>query len=471
MNAPSSSKQVTMNSAAPRKSASRVLLWVMPSCALGLLTAAGCTQASIEPGVFVLTQGQEQDAWPQSPKPLSTTVRLEPRLSAAMDIETIEGAVTEVTAPDAEEGHLSVIVRDAEGLVRARARTPWIAPPSFQGSRYPLFLGRSDRFSRPPESLIKGPGASPLLLSAEGRYLLAFVPGDSNTLDFIAYDFLTWTATPTVVTYSCPTSPCTVKTAMSAGPYLLVLGDGWQRWVELSTGDEAAVTLPDGLDSFTSLEDARPIVTPDGRSYLVAATAKGEKRSSVLELDPDGNLTAYTLKTARSEAAAQWVDEVGLVVSGGSDIGPGLEVLPPDATAFLSIPYPADPVQGAGLVGLDGATVLRAGGHDATGMPAPTLVLDPTCSSDCIPTIHSAGPVALNYVSGTLSSSPPLMVGLDPTGSFHGYLLVASQWVEAPLRESRQGGSALLVPTGHLCVAGGLDSEGKSRTSLEMLIP
>jgi len=402
---------------------------------------------------------------------MTTKVVLEPVGSSAKTLDTVDGPLTEISSPDESEGFLGVVVTDTTGRVRTRARTPWIAPSSFEGATYPLFISRTDRFSRPPGALPSAPGAAPLLASVEGRYLLAQVPADGATMRFAVYDFLAWTSPTDVLSFDCPNSPCGLLGLVASGSYLLALGDGWARWVSVYDGSEAEVSLPDGLESLAPLLQGRQLVASSLHSFLVASAGTEAAQSAVLELYSTGDLLAYQQKTKRRAAATQWVEGTGLVVAGGSDTGSGLEVLAPEATAFVSVPYPPDATEGAGLVPLADGRLLRAGGTTDGTTPAESVIVDPTCTANCVPENHPAGALPLLSVTASLGSEPALFVGVDEDGATKGYLLRDDQWVEAPLREARLGASALVAPTGHLCVAGGKDADGTALTTIELLLP
>ena len=75
------------------------------------------------------------------------------------------------------------------------------------------------------------------------------------------------------------------------------------------------------------------------------------------------------------------MDGIGLAIIGGSDEGPGVEIIEDDGETVTSLPFPPDPTTGAGAV-LTGEQFVLVFGGRVDGSPAPTREFDLRCT-DC----------------------------------------------------------------------------------------
>jgi hypothetical protein len=236
----------------------------------------------------------------------------------------------------------------------------------------------------------------------------------------------------------------------------LVIGDDWAIWVDLEAKTSGDAPAQEGL-SWGELAAARVIETDVGVTYVVGPTQLQASSDAVLRLAEDGSLTLLRTTTPRVGAAATWVPERGLVVAGGSDSGAGAELLAEGSDAFVPLPFPADPTEGAALVDAGEGRVLRLG----AGVATVSLTLG--CGSGCAPEPAGDGlalerPYAFRVADGSV-----LAVGGNGSGETRAMRLQDGVVTEISLREPRSGAVALALPTGHVAVVGG------GKTTLELI--
>jgi hypothetical protein len=246
-------------------------------------------------------------------------------------------------------------------------------------------------------------------------------------------------------------------------------------WSDLTTGDSRTADLPPGLSSFADVAGGRTITAPDGTSYLVGATRmSGDPTSAVLRIDPYGSMDVLDLTAPRLGAAAAFAPALGLVLVGGSTDAFGIEMLGAGSSAFVSLAYPADPVQGAALVALTpdlapppasgmarpgtNPTMVLVGGRDVkTNAPAPTRLIDPSCGASCAPVMAGmlAGP--FDQAEGFSIDDGALFVGTAESGETKAlHLTAGGVMAAAPFRIPRKGATPVALANGAVAVAGGL---------------
>jgi hypothetical protein len=184
-----------------------------------------------------------------------------------------------------------------------------------------------------------------------------------------------------------------------------------------------------------------------------------------------------TLGTPRLGAAAAVVG-TKLVVAGGTDMGPMIEVLNDDETAFVASSFPPDPTQGLGVTALDATNALAVGGKDpATGTAAGLRTLDVACAASCATTELAALPMALGRTKAFVLAPNRIMVtGESDDGQNHALLVDTSAapptFTEKVLREPRKGATAIWLPTSQVGFVGGqVVATGASATSIEAYFP
>jgi hypothetical protein len=424
------------------------------------IALSGCGEEIAEPGRVLLVEGADGDAWTAEPVPV--TVEVDKTLASG-DTVLLESATAPLESFSLGRGGVGRYVvtgKDAAGAVQARARSLPIDPAGFAERSLPLFVGRSERFSRAPGGLSAGQELHPPAAVLGGRYL--FVAGDS-------YDLGAWTAVGSPK-LSCPEQPCRFSSLAGVGETLagIGVGDDWAIWFDRAlSGDQG---LPAGLSSWAEVAGGRTLNAPDGSAFIVGPTRPEPPTQWVVEVSREGALFARALAAPRAGAAATWVDGLGLVVAGGNTgaSDTGVERLPPGAAAFVQLAYPADPTTGAALVALDGSTVLRAGGRTGSGDPAPSVEIALGCATGCSATLRPELVPLDRAVGFALGDGELIVVGDDPAGETAAARLGVAGLSLLALREPRRGASALAVPTGHIALFGGQRPDNSPALSVEL---
>jgi hypothetical protein len=224
-----------------------------------------------------------------------------------------------------------------------------------------------------------------------------------------------------------------------------------------------------------------------GAWWVVGGTrATGAPTGQVLYVDPSCAMTGLTLNSPRLGAAAAWIENVGLVVAGGTGdaTSTGLEVLPMGNmnSSFTAVPYPPDPIVGGSLIAFNGLLLLVGGVRG--DKPADPAFLSPVCTTPPCTygsvAMTPALPPLRNTTAFQLSASQALLVGTDDTGMTQTFVLdvatmkggtVTVSVTPAPLREPRRGATAILSPVGSVAMIGGEHQDGTPALSVELFAP
>jgi hypothetical protein len=167
-----------------------------------------------------------------------------------------------------------------------------------------------------------------------------------------------------------------VTLAIAGGRALTIDEAGVATLIDL---DRATTTTPKG--AFAEVNGGAVIVDDRGGAWIVGATRKSSPSDVVLRLDPDGTIATRKLLRARTSAAAAWVAGRGLVVAYGSSPSmdeAGLEIIAPDATASVALPFPSDH-RAAGVIVPGTSGLLRI---DENGV---ATTIDLACATACMP--------------------------------------------------------------------------------------
>ncbi len=365
----------------------------------------------------------------------------------------------------------------AAGEIVVQGRSLAIAPDDIDGSAYPIFCQRVDAWARPPDGLVSTHVGGMAAIGSEQFLFLAGgskvenangAAAETNQADF--YDF----ATLAGGTGKAPL-PFSPKTVVGLGDSALLIDDTEAGLQSFDDGGFTKMTLPSGLDSFGDVAGGRPLVAPDGRTFVLGATRAATATAAVLAIGTDDSLAAFALSHPRAGAAAAWVDGVGLVVAAGSAEAPGVELLPDGDSEFVTRPFPSDRTTGA-AIGANSSGVFLVGGV-VEGANAATRRIDPGCTSGCNATEvpELALPVALvDTQVFQLAGERLLVVGNEADGGHaRTFELDVGKKVvtEIKLREPRTGASFTAAPNGTLAVLGGLHDDGTPAISVETLFP
>jgi hypothetical protein len=182
------------------------------------------------------------------------------------------------------------------------------------------------------------------------------------------------------------------------------------------------------------------------------------------------------LAVPRLGAAATYIKDHGLLISGGDASGvatnPGVEFLSETGTDFVGIPYAADAVTGAALVPeITGTRVWRVGGRNSDNTPAPTLVYDVACTSNCPPPdTMPAFDLDVTNAQGFKFNKARIVIGETSDGTMVAWRLTDTAPIAIPLREPRRNSSVYSLPNGFAAIIGGtLVSDGTPATSIELV--
>ena len=269
----------------------------------------------------------------------------------------------------------------------------------------------------------------------------------------------------------------------------VMVGDTWAGWWNPSyTGSSSygTMALPTAWQSWGDVAGGATVHNQsDGSAYIVGATRANNPTTAVLYVSATGQATPRTLLVPRAGAAAAWIQGVGLVVAGGSSdtTGAGVEVLTDGGANFVRQPFPTDGTTGAGIVALDGSTVLRAGGLSPDLTRAPSVRLSLACGEDCQPVPSGDTLDLMNPAGFWLDNGDTFWIGTDPEGNTAARQLGASGGITpVPLREPRIGAAVVPnrpikqtdlqgLPTGQFAVLGGHRPDGTPALTLEFYQP
>lgn len=446
------------------------LFWILP-------LLAGCSSETRVLDIEVVT-GHETDAMTQEPAVANVvvkgtyayedvTIEAEAAPGGDLDFGEVDGSLPYTFEATGYDGAGNVVLRG--GTVGG------IVLDAVEGDTFQIFAQRVGAWARPPGQLTRGHTRAPAVSVGE-RYLL--MTGGDPSQDAAAselYDLFAWAGA------KGDTLPFAATTMWSDVTAVLALGSesgGEAAWLDENGISADPPLLPDGLTSFGELAGGSVTVSPEGRVFIVGATRTTTPADAVLEIAADGSLVVRRLVQKRAGAAVTWLDDVGLVVIGGSAEGKGVEVLAENAASFAARDFPADPTSGAGAAPSSLGTVILAGGT-VGDTPVKTRLLDPRCTSGCAAEeVESATPaaaltrVAAYYVQ---DRKRILVVGDEPGegGLTRAYQIddLASTITELPLREPRISATSVPAPNGTLALMGGAHPDGTPALTVEMFFP
>lgn len=450
---------------------------------LGALALLGALAACGEPMTLslVVTPGHEEDALSRAPAVATIEiVASSPDGEIQRTAKASPGGSFDLgEVPSTQYLDFELRGLDASGQLVARGRSvtvPIGAIDTSEGGELPLFLQRVGESARPPGALSVSHLRAPAAVFGE-RYLL--ITGGARALDAAGaeldpassafYDLLAWGGA------TGGTLPRRAASLVVRGSAVLLIDASGATWVDLSTGTSSEARAPSGLD-FADVAGGRTIDGLAGLSFVVGATRDGEPTSAVLVVDDEGALAAASLGTARSHAGAAFVAGRGLVVTGGSALGAGAELLSSDGTSSRPLPYASDATTGAAAISLGGGSAVLLAGGRLGGQAAPTRSLDLDCLASCAPTeldelaVPALASRGLGYeadttilLAGEGDDGETLLFELEPT---------ASPPVRAlPLREPRRGATVAPAPNGTLFVLAGELVAGGAALRVESVFP
>jgi len=453
-------------------------------CLVGVcLLASACSSEDKPQATIVIVAGQEADAFTREPVPDHLTVRRVDLDGRAADLVTVAWPVDSFDIGDLSQSGVAAIqvsLQDNANRPLLRGQTVYYSLWTLAGYDVPVFVGRVGELSRPPGTFSFG-GHDALVGVVGAQYLV--VTGGTDTKDAAgssaspayldAYDLAAWDAVP--VSVELPRTPTAMPIVL--GQYALIINDAGATWFDFGTYDQAEATPPDGM-SFADVSHGQVVYAPDGTAYVVGGTRTTAASDWVLRIGTDFELSSRRLTAPRLGACATWVPDVGLLVAGGSATAAGAELLAHDASGSTVLGYAPDPTVGAGVVALEGARVLMAGGLDPSSLgSAATRTFDLSCTGTCtVEAIDASPPRPLtNARAFRIDEQSVLVVGEEQgTGATRTAVYEIAGLggtpgiVEVNLREPRTGATAVALMGNMVGVLGGLDASGAAVRSLEV---
>ena len=240
----------------------------------------------------------------------------------------------------------------------------------------PVFVERLGQWARPPSGVASGHvgGVATVLeqrylVLAGGRAPSQDTTGNAGAAD--SYDELGLVSDDSIGLILTPLTMVTVNDTV-----LLINATG-AAWLDFTTTLTATPPMPAGLASWGDVAGGRVLIDTLGNQFVVGGTRSGAATSAVLEVDTEGSLTAYSLTTPRSGAAATWAEGAGLLWWRVAAASAAASRCLRRRTVRLSPKISADATTGAGatVVAASSSQVLLAGGT-LDGGAAPTRTFD-----------------------------------------------------------------------------------------------
>ena len=413
------------------------------------LSASSCNSSAPQ-GTIALLLGGEADALARDPAVTALQVDAVDDKGNATALAHASLPATTIDLGDVPQDQVAILRvtgADKDGVTRVRGASPPVQLGGLDGSTLNIFVQRTGELARFPGPLSDGREA-PLLSPLQGRYI--FVAGGDTTSQI--YDLAAYAPVSTP-----PKLRRVPKSAAIAGTSALLVDDQGATWFDLSSSTATDATAPQG-GAFAEVSGGASVRASDGTVYVVGATrVAGDPSARVLRVDPAGTLSFVTLSAPRLGAAAAWMPGRGLVVAGGSAVAAGAEIVGPGATSGIALPYPSDPVAGAGASPIDDTHFVLAGGTGPGGADGGLRAVDVTCTTACAAAPWQATlPSPLTRADAfPIDVSNVLVVGDDATGSTHVVHVNALRAAEVPLHAARRNARAMVLSTGAIVVVGG----------------
>ncbi len=433
------------------------------------LLVAACTNTP--QGTLQLNTGGETDTFTRAPAP--TTLRVD-AVDSSGHVTTLASAHLPTSTVDlgTQDENASAILEvsglDDTGKRLVYGATVPVQYGALESINLPVFVQRTGELARMPSPLSDSRPA-PALAQVQGQYL--FVGGGSDSAIALSTQLYDCEALSPLA--SPPTVTRAPESVAFVGTVALLIDSQGGTYFDFSANAYQDVTPPTGA-TFADVAGGQTIVSDTGTEYIVGATrTTGAPTAAVLVINPSdtsvsadvtGKLSWATLSAPRLGAGATWVTGRGLVVTGGSAMAQGVEILGPlPATKGSPLAYGADPSVGAGATGFppsdDAQHVLVAGGLGPTGRDAGVRLIDLACTAMCTPTVWSSLPVAIgNAQAFAWNPTEGLVLGSEGpggTGTTHVFHLTSTAATEVPTKVPHTNARAAVSPLGSIVVVGG----------------
>jgi hypothetical protein len=434
----------------------------VPVTVAGLLAFAACKSSS--------DQGDIEPVWVTDPfaqSPAVTTI--------ALDGISSDGGVTSLVPAQAlsQTGQTTIDMGNldesdtyairftgfgADGGTLVQGETLPIELGAIAASTLPVFVQRTGTLAQMPVQLPDSRTA-PLLGILGGEYI--FEAGgtseDAGTTTNL-YDLIAYTPLADPPSFAYPP----LSMALSDLQVLVIAtvsGTTSGTWLDTTTGDTTAATLPSGSSAtWDDVAGGLTVLADDGTEFIIGATRQtGAPTAAILVVSTSQTLSWASLNTPRLGAAAGWAPAVGgLVVAGGSTTGAGVELLGEAATLASNLSYATDPSTGGGLDALDSSHMLYVAGSSAHIIDLKDLGCDAsTCTEG---TWDASLPVSLSFAQVfDIDTNSAFVVGESEDGGSLAYRVSSSAVEPIPFAVSPPPAHArgVRLPMGPIAVVGG----------------
>lgn len=368
---------------------------------------------------------------------------------------------------------------DADDNRLAVGRTLYASAVNLLGSEVPMFFARTDRATRPDGNFVLEPMQNPVAAVLAGS-LVWYMNGTDDQIKTDSYNVAYWGQADPLSQYQtidCPKSPCNLKNLVIVGGiYALAIAEKWALFINAQESYASTYKVPDDLTSWGDVAGGRVIPGNKDTAMLAGPTRLEKPTTALVAFDSGTGAEVFHLNQARAGAALIAEELPGLVLSGGSSSGAGVERLDADTGKFVELPYPADPVVGAALVMEDETHLIRVGGTTSDGADAPTVRIDLECDADCAYVAVTGLDLSLRNALSFFDpvTQQTLVVGEHAeTGVTQVYRYGQTKFTEItfPKAQQRVRALALRLPNQQLGLIGGTNpsNEEESRTAISVV--
>ena len=277
--------------------------------------------------------GGETDVFSRAPAPTSLVVDVVDTYGTRTNLTTAKLPTNEIDLGDLPRTNVAsvqVTGKDDVGTRLVYGATVGIQFAVLEGAVLPVFVQRAGEWARYPAALPDGRSV-PLLVATARSVIVAGGNEPGSSMQVSGYD---------VAAFSALTTNTVTRAARSmaiANAAAILVDDAGATGLDLSAGTTFDVAAPSG-GSYVEVAGGPTIYGDDGEAYIVGAgRTAGAPTARVLELDSAGKVTFVTMGAARLGAAVAWAKGRGLLVMGGNDTAPGVELLPKGATGAVSV--------------------------------------------------------------------------------------------------------------------------------------
>lgn len=418
--------------------------WIFFFCVL----SCGTSQGTLE-----ITTGGESDVFTKDPKPTQLVVETFGTDGSSTRIGQAALPATTLALADQKKTAVATIrvtARDDQNAILATGSSLLLELGVLSDRTLQIFVQRNGELARMPQ-VIGDAREDPTLAILGGRYV--FVVGGGLGVKTQIYDLMSL-----VALVNPPDMPFVPKSVAPLDIGEILIGDTEAMTYDFSKATDAAVTpVPLEEGSWGEISGGPTVEGETGTQYVVGpARTSGPPTSKVLQVNRNGTKKMWTISQPRVGAAACWVPNRGLVISGSTMGMAGIDVViaSSGATQLTTAPMPAGV-----CAPLDGSKIVVA-----TGTMGQAQKVDLSCTPTCPPTPWG-GTLANAPIQMFSSTANDVFVLADAMdGTTHAYRMSEASSVEVAFKIPRKRARGLRLPTGSVGVVGG-------STTIESFLP